>query len=85
MASVSPISPGAGDVRPVLPVKPAAIALQPDSTSAQDDVVNLSAEAVQLIQASGLSGYENQEFADGSSVGTIPGQEPSGTTVQLVG
>ena len=90
MATVSPISPGAGDVGLVAPVKPApvklaAIALHPDVTSAQEDVVSLSPEAVQLIQAGGLSGYGNQELAEGASSSTIPGEEPSGTTLQLVG
>lgn len=85
MATVSPISPGAGDLRPIIPVKPAAIAAQPDMTSAQEDLLSLSPEAVQLIQASSLSGYENQQPAEGSSPGTIPGEASSGTTLQLVG
>ncbi len=85
MATVSPISPGAGDTRPVIPVKPAVVAAQPDITSAQEDLVSLSPEAVQLIQASGLSGYENQELADHLSTSTISGEPASGTTVQLVG
>jgi hypothetical protein len=85
MATVSPISPGAGDSGPVVPkagpAKVAAAAVQADVTSAREDVVSLSPEAVQLIQAAGLSGYQNQELAPG----TIPGAEASGTTLQLVG
>jgi len=85
MATLSPISPGAGDLPPIAPVKPAAVAVQPEVTSAQEDVLALSPEAVKLIQAAGLAGYENQELAKGSGPSTIPGGEPAGTTLQLVG
>jgi len=85
MVTISPISPGAGDPRPGDPVKPAVVAVHPDATSAKEDVVSLSPEAVQLIQATGLSGYENQELADGSTPSTIPEGESAGTALQLVG
>jgi hypothetical protein len=85
MASVSPISPGAGDPGSILPkagpAKAAAAAVQADVTSASEDVVSLSPEAVQLIEAAGLSGYQDEELTPG----TIPEAEPAGTTLELVG
>lgn len=84
MATVNPISPGAGDPRLVAPVKPTAVAVQP-VTTAQEDVVSLSPEAVHLIQAAGLTGYENQELTEGSASGNISAEEPVGTGLQLVG
>jgi hypothetical protein len=63
-------------------VKAAPSAVQADVTSAREDVLSLSPEAVQLIQAAGLSGYGDQELAPS---GTIPEAEPAGTTLQLVG
>ena len=85
VATVSPISPGAGDP-PIFTVKAASgkaspAAVQADVTSGGDDVVSLSPEAAQLIQAAGFSGYQNQELAPG----TIPEEEPAGTTLHLVG
>jgi hypothetical protein len=44
-------------------------------------VVSLSPEAVQLIEAAGLSGYQNEKL----TAGTIPEAEPAGTTLELVG
>lgn len=85
MASVSPISPGAGELRPVTPVKPASIAVQPEPTSAQEDVISLSPEAVQLIQAGSLSGYENQQVTDGAAGGNTPAESAPGTTLEFVG
>jgi hypothetical protein len=88
MATVSPISPGAGDLRPLAPVKSPAIAVQPDVTSAPEDILSLSPEAVQLIQAAGLAGYENQELAEASApefaAGNISEGLPAGTALQLV-
>jgi hypothetical protein len=52
-----------------------------DVTPGREDTVSLSPDAVKLIQAAGLSGYQNQELAQG----TIPEAEPAGTTLQLVG
>jgi hypothetical protein len=85
MATVSPISPGAGDLRPLAPVKPATIAVQPYVTSAPEDVLTLSPEAVQLIQAADFGGYENQELTEGSGAGNTPEGLPPGTSLQLVG
>jgi hypothetical protein len=59
--------------------------VQPDTTSAHEDVISLSPEAVQLIQAGSLSGYENQEVAGNPSAGNTPAGDPSGTTLELVG
>jgi hypothetical protein len=84
MASVSPISPGAGDPGPILPEAgpaKAAAAVHADVASVQEDAVSLSPEAVQLIEAVGLSGYQNDEL----TAGTIPEAESAGTTFQLVG
>ena len=89
MATVSPINPGPGDLRPLAPVKSTVIAVQPDVTSAQEDILSLSPGAVQLIQAAGLAGYENQELVEGSAPGPAPGnipeRDPAGTALQLVG
>jgi hypothetical protein len=84
MATVSPISPGAGDLRPIAPAKPAAVTVQP-VTTAQEDVVRLSPEAVHLIQAAGLAGYENEGLGDEGPFGNTPGEVPPGTGLQLVG
>jgi hypothetical protein len=81
MATVSPISPGAGDLRPILPVKPAVVTAHPEATSAGEDFVSLTPEAVQLIQAASLSAYEDQQVAEGA---TSAG-ENAGPTLELVG
>lgn len=85
MATVAPTSPGAGDLRSIAPVKQVTSAVQPEATSAHEDVISLSPEAVQLIQAASLSGYENQEVTVSSSTSNIPAEEPDGTTLELVG
>jgi hypothetical protein len=78
MATLSPISPGTGAAQPFTPVKPAAVPLQPDATSAREDVVDLSPDAVQLIQAAGLSG-------SGQDQGISEGYPAPVHTLQLVG
>jgi hypothetical protein len=84
MASVAPISGAGGEIRPVSFARPLPAAARPDATSAREDRVELSAEAVQLIQAAAFTEYESPESNGGNDAGESQ-IVPDSSGLQLVG